>query len=157
MYYKLVKRNCGEENLFTAPAHRMLLVQPVLFYANYTKPNMHIFCLHFMKRKQQQITKLIPFCSLTVPIQELSNRIKYIITHQLKHSVQLHPYQKVISSNGNLWINNFVIQKYSLASAKTICSQLSWGRGTLRMLGYCLLLSFVSVTATQTIFRCLYP
>lgn len=66
-----------------------------------------------MKRKQKQMTKLIPFCSLTIPIQELSNRIKYIITHQLKHSVQLHPYQKVISSSGKLWINNFVIQKYS--------------------------------------------
>jgi len=74
---------------------------------------MHTFCLHFMKRKLQQIPNLIPFCSLTMPIQELSNRIQYIITHHPRHSVQLHLYQKVISSNGNLWINDFVIQKYS--------------------------------------------
>lgn len=87
--------------------------QPHLFLCELHKTNMHTFCLHFMKRKQQQISNLIPFCSLTMPIQELSNRIQYIITHHLRHSVQLHLYQKVISSNGDLWINDFVIQKYS--------------------------------------------
>lgn len=46
-----------------------------------------------------------------MPLQELCNRMQYIIIHQLRYSIQLHSYRKVTSSNGHLKRDNFVLKK----------------------------------------------
>lgn len=55
--------------------------------------------------------------SNTLPVAKLCLFRNYVIgynitIHHLRHSIQLHPYHKVISSNGHLGKRNFVLQKY---------------------------------------------
>lgn len=46
-----------------------------------------------------------------MPLQELCNRIQYIIIHHLRYSIQLQPYHKVISSNDHFKKHYFVLKK----------------------------------------------
>lgn len=80
-----------------------------------------IFCVFILWRgNSNKYSSQYLSCSQTMSIQELCNRIQYnIIIHHLRHSVQLHWYQKVISSNGHLWKTKLCNPKiFMLASAK---------------------------------------
>lgn len=83
-----------------------------------------------------------------MPLQELCNRIQYnIIIHHLRHSIQLHPYCKVIPSNGHLK-NPITLSSKNISAGFSKKNVSVWtvqsSHGILRMLKFLTFLPAVS-------------